>query len=103
MKLLSVKPSEKKDKRYVAEFCSCDGKSKCKSERRKKTHFGYKSGSTYIDHKDNQKKDAYIARHQVNEDWTKPTSAGSLSRYILWGPTTSLRENIKEFKQKFNC
>ena len=57
MKLLSVKPSEKKDKRYVAEFCSCDGKSKCKSERRKKTHFGYKGGSTYIDHKDNQKKD----------------------------------------------
>jgi len=102
MKLLSIKPSDRKEKRYVAEFCQCKGESKCKSEERKKTHFGYKGGSTYIDHKDDKKKDAYIARHKVNENWSDPTSAGALAFHILWGPTTSLRENIKKFKNKFN-
>jgi hypothetical protein len=102
MKLLSIKPSDKKEKRYVAEFCECNGESKCKSEDRKRTHFGYKGGSTYIDHKDDKKKDAYIARHKVNEDWTKPTSAGALARYILWNKKT-LSESIADFKKKFKC
>lgn len=102
MKLLSIKPSDRKEKRYVAEFCECSGDTKCKSEKRKRTHFGFKDGSTYIDHKDDKKKDAYIARHKVNENWNDPTSAGALAFHILWGPTTSLRENIKKFKNKFN-
>ena len=101
MKLLSIKPSDRKEKRYVAEFCECSGESKCKSEKRKKTHFGFKGGSTYIDHKDDKKKDAYIARHKVNENWNEPTSAGSLARFILWNKPT-LTESIKDYKKKFN-
>ena len=102
MKLLSIKPSDRKEKRYVAEFCQCKGESKCKSEERKKTHFGYKGGSTYIDHKDDSKKDAYIARHKVNENWNDPTSAGALARFILWNKKT-LSASIADFKQRFKC
>ena len=84
MKLVSIKPSDGKDKRYVAEFCECDGRSKCKNDKRKKTHFGLKGGSTYIDHKDDKKKDAYIARHEQDLKTHDPTRAGYLAFYILW-------------------
>ena len=101
MKLLSIKPSDRKEKRYVAEFCKCNGESKCKSEERKRTHFGYKGGSTYIDHKDDKKKDAYIARHKKDLDTKDPIRAGYLAYYLLWNKET-LTESIKDYKKKFN-
>jgi len=101
-KLLSVKPSPKEDKKYVATFCMCAGETKCCDKDRKKVHFGAKSSSTYLDHHDEAKRKAYIARHKVNEDFNKPMTAGSLSFHLLWGKTTSLRENIAYFRKKFN-
>jgi hypothetical protein len=102
MKLLSIKPSERPTKKYVATFCTCEGPTKCCDTDRKKVNFGAKGSSTYLDHKDEAKRKAYIARHKVNEDFDKPMTAGSLSKNLLWGPTTSLRENIALFKKKFN-
>ena len=67
----------------------------------KKYHFGLKNGSTYIDHKDKIKRENYIKRHQVREDWTNVNS-GSLSRYLLWGHSTSLEANIKDYIKRFN-
>ena len=68
----------------------------------KTTHFGLDTGSTYIDHKDEDKKKAYIARHSKNnENWNDYQSAGSLSRYILWNKT-SLKDSINDYKKKFN-
>jgi hypothetical protein len=64
-------------------------------------HFGSDVGRTYIDHKDKQKRQNYLARHKVREDWTK-INAGSLSRWILWGNSTSLQQNIKDYKKRFN-
>lgn len=51
---------------------------------------------------DKKQKRNYLARHRKREDWTDPQTPGALSRYILWGPTTSIEENIKRFKRKFN-
>lgn len=90
MKLLSVKKSTRKGKKLMAEFD--DGTT---------THFGFLGSSTYIDHKDDKKKDAYIARHKVNENWNDPKSAGALSRYILWNKTT-LSASIADFKRRFS-
>jgi len=101
MKLISVKPSDRKEKKLVATFCLCEDESKCCDKKKKKVHFGYKGGSTYIDHKDDKKKDAYIARHKVNENWNDPTTAGALARYILWNKKT-LSESIADFKKRFN-
>ena len=90
MKLLEVKPSTQKNKKYMAVFD--DGTT---------THFGLKGSSTYIDHNDEKKKDAYIARHKVNENWNDPKSAGALARYILWNKKT-LKESIADYRKKFN-
>lgn len=66
----------------------------------KKINFGSAVGYTYIDHGDDTKRRNYIARHRVNEDWDK-INAGSLSRYILWGDSRDINDNIKNYKKKF--
>ena len=88
---MQIKVSPRKTKRFMAIF-----------DNGKKTHFGLEGGSTYIDHNDPQKRDAYIARHRPNENWENPYSAGSLSRWILWGSHKSLSKNIEFFKKRFS-
>jgi hypothetical protein len=101
MKLLSIKPSERPSKKYVATFCMCDGATKCCDTERKKVNFGLRGSSTFLDHKDEKKRQAYVARHRVNENFNDPLTAGSLSRYILWNKTT-LSASIADFKRRFN-
>jgi len=84
-----IKPSTRKDKRYQATF-----------NNGKTIHFG-SSGQTYIDHGDKIKRENYIKRHAVNEDWTK-VNAGSLSRFLLWGDYTTLEQNHNAYMKKFN-
>jgi hypothetical protein len=100
MKLLSIKPSDRAEKKYTATFCMCEGETKCCDTDRKKVHFGAKGSSTYIDHNDEKKKKNYIARHQVRENFDNPLTPGSLSRYILWNKTT-LAASIADFKKRF--
>ena len=100
MFLKSITSSDRKDKRYSAEFCLCKVKDSCKGKNYKTVHFGLKGGKTYIDHNDEEKKKNYLARHKVNEDWNKPDTAGALSRWILWNKKT-LKSSIEDFKKKF--
>ncbi len=100
MWLLSVKPSTKPEKKYTATFCKCEKKDQCKGSNHKTVHFGLKGSSTFLDHKDNKKKDAYLARHKANENWNDPTTAGALSRWLLWNLPT-LSGSIAFFKNKF--
>ena len=93
LKLLSIKKSPKKDKKYVATFS--------RNGRIKKTHFGAKGMSDYTKHKDSARKQRYINRHKRRENWKDPTSAGALSRYILWGKP-SLRASIADYKKRFH-
>ena len=64
-----------------------------------KYDFGLKNGSTYLDHHDKDKRDAYRKRHYGNKrekyliDNLIPSPA-LLSYYILWGPYTDLKKNI---------
>ena len=101
MWLLSVKSSPKAEKRFRATFCKCEKKNACKGTNHKVVDFGQKGGSTYIDHKDEDKKKAYLARHRVREDWSDPTTAGALSRWLLWNLKT-LSASIADFKKRFN-
>lgn len=94
MKLLSVQPSTAKGKKLVAKFERKNGNIVT-------THFGAKGMSDYTIHKDDERKQRYISRHKKNENWNDPTSAGALSRYILWGPTTSKKKNISLYKSKY--
>ncbi len=76
-----LEPSTRKDKRFVLTYYYYD---EFKKPIIKRTHFGLKDGNTYIDHNDDVKKRNYIQRHQVNEDWSKPFNAGTLSVFLLW-------------------
>ena len=88
--LLQIIDSSRKGKRFVAVFSNG-----------KKIHFGLKGGSTYVDNHDKKKRQNYIARHQVREDFNNPYTAGSLSRWILWGEHTDINKNIVDFKNRF--
>ena len=78
----------------VAVFTYNDG-------RTKTTHFGAKGMSDYTIHKDPERKKRYITRHRKRENWDDYTSAGSLSRYILWGEPT-LRASKDAYLKRFN-
>ena len=86
-----IRPSIRKNKRFEALFPD-----------NTKINFGLKGGNTYIDHGDKTKRENYLKRHIVNENWGNPKTPGSLSAYLLWGPSKSLETNLKNFKKKFN-
>ena len=90
-----ITPSNQETKRYKAVFTNDDGKKILTK------HFGYKGGSTYIDHKDDVKKDAWVARHSVRGNFEDYKSASALARWILWNKT-SFNESVRSYKNKFN-
>ena len=59
----------------------------------KKVRFGAQGYSDYLQHKDEDRRQRYIDRHRTNENWRDPTTAGFWSRWILWGPYTSIKRN----------
>ncbi len=95
MKLLSITASEKPEKKLKAVFETNSG-------RTKTIHFGAKGMDDYTITKDKEQRDRYLQRHRANEQWSKPDSAGALSRWVLWGDSTSRATNIASFKRKFN-
>lgn len=88
-------------KKYVATFCQCKGATKCEPKDRKKIQFGQKGSNTYLEGATEEKKNAYIARHKVNESFTT-VSAGALSRWILWSSRT-LAGGIANFRKHVGC
>jgi hypothetical protein len=94
MKLVSIQPSMRDDKKYVAYF---EDKGRAKT-----IHFGSKGMDDYTLTRNKEQRELYLNRHRANEDWNKPDSAGALSRWILWGDSTSINKNIAVFKRKFN-
>lgn len=95
VKLESIEPSNRKNKRLKAIFSNGET-----------THFGLKKEKlkgkgTYIDHKDDELKKNYRARHKSDLKTKDPTRAGYLSYYILWNKPT-LEKSIKDYKKKFN-
>ncbi len=100
MWLLGITKSDKPEKKMKATFCKCEKKNECKGSNHKVVHFGQKGSSTYLDHNDEDKKKAYIARHKPNENWNNPLTAGSLALNILWNKKT-LSASIADFKKRF--
>jgi len=96
MDLVSIKKDDNGKNKMVAVF---EDK---KTGQSKTVHFGAVGYTDYTLSKDKAKRKLYLARHQQRENWNDYTSAGSLSKHILWGDTTSIEKNIKAFKKKFN-
>lgn len=93
MKLLSITPSHIPDKKLDAKFLSDSGRAKV-------VPFGAKGMDDYTKTHDTEQRARYINRHKKHEDWQNLTSPGALSRWILWGESTSLLKNIDNYKSK---
>ena len=89
-----ISRSTKKDKKLMAVFNFPDG-------RRKTTHFGGKGYSDYTIHKDKERKKRYDTRHARREDWEDFTTAGALSKWILWNKP-SLIDSFNHYKAMFS-
>ncbi len=98
MKLIKVVKSANSKKKYDAFFKDKDGKEK-------KVSFGAAGYSDYLIHKDKERRERYRKRHAkdlLTEKNKKGLGAGSLAFHILWGPSTSLKKNIQDYKKRFN-
>ena len=95
MKLLSVSPSSKPDKKFMASFETDTG-------RKKTTHFGAKGMDDYTKTHDKEQRERYRTRHEKDLKSGDPTKAGFLSYYLLWGDSTSMSANIASYKKKFS-
>ena len=98
MKLVSITEARDGKHKYTALF----------SDPKKTTHFGQAGANDYLIYSKtskaiaDEKRKLYIERHKKNENWNNPTSAGALSRFLLWGDSSSLKKNITDFKKRFN-
>ena len=81
-----IAASTRKGKRLMATFGS------------QSVHFG-SDGEAFVDHKDAETKAAWEARHRVREDWTDLTTAGALSKHLLWNKPT-IQASIKDLNKR---
>lgn len=93
-KLISITNSSKPNKKLMAKF-----KNK-KTGRESVTHFGARGMDDYTKTKDKAQRDRYRNRHK-GDNLTNARSPGALSWYVLWGNSTSKRDNIASYKRRF--
>lgn len=96
--LISITKSDKAGKKMMAKFMV--------GKREKTVHFGSSGNKDFTIYSAEDKakaekmRNAYIARHKVNENWNDPMTAGTLSRFVLWeAPTIS--GGISAYKKRF--
>ena len=68
----------------------------------KKVYFGATGYEDYTTHKDPKRKEAYIRRHQKNEDWSKSgiDTPGFWSYHFLW-EFPSKKQAYENIKKKY--
>ena len=84
-----ITPSKKSDKKFDA---TIDGK--------KTVSFGAKGYSDFTQHKDPARKQRYLNRHKARENWNDPTTAGALSKHVLWNKQ-SISASVKDMDKQF--
>ena len=96
MKILSVGLSPLSSKKYRAHFEDGD--------RKFHVDFGQPNATTWVNGASEQTKENYIKRHSALERtyWSIPTTPAALSRYLTWGDSRSMAENLRAYKKRFN-
>jgi len=92
---VTINKSNLKDKKYTAIYYDGDKK------KIKTIHFGAKGMNDYTLTGDRKARDSYRARHKKVFDKAQPMSASHLSYLILWGDSTDINKNIKDYKNKY--
>ena len=90
-----IEKGSAKNKKWKAIFYDDKGK------KIKTTQFGDNRYEDYTQHKDKQRRKRYLERHKKDLSKGDYMSAGHLSYYILWGASTNLNTNIKQYKKMF--
>ena len=92
-RLIDFRKSKKKNKKYEI-ILLIDGKNK-------NFNFGSNVSKTFVEGASIQKRNNYLKRHSVNENWNS-INPGSLSAGILWGDSNDIQENLKDYMKEFN-
>jgi hypothetical protein len=90
MKLVSITPSKSSGKKWDALF-----------DTGKRVPFGMDGYLDYTQHGDPVRRQRYLMRHKSREDWNDPTTAGALSRWILW-ENKDMGRAVAMFRRRFN-
>jgi hypothetical protein len=94
LRLKTIKRSHRSDKKWDAVF-EVNGRTRVQP-------FGQKGYSDYTKHKDKTRKQRYLHRHSgMGEDWNDPTTAGALSRWILWNKP-SFKASLQDYRKRFD-
>jgi hypothetical protein len=97
---VTISRSSNSEKKLMAVFEDSEGK------KIKTTHFGQRGASDYTKHGEKERMERYLERHgggfetSTKEDWKDPTTAGALSRWILWHKP-SLKASFDDYKSRF--
>ena len=91
---VNIKKSDKKEKKLMAVFTDDDNKKKI-------IYFGASGYPDYTLTGDKEQRERYRTRTKKVYDKAEPMSASRLSGDILWGDSTSLATNIKNYKKKY--
>lgn len=95
-KFVKISKSDKPNKKYYVIFKNIT------NGREKRIYFGSSGMSDYTIHKDIERKNRYINRHQKRENWNNPLSSGYWAKRILWNKDTiidSLEDTINNLKE----
>jgi hypothetical protein len=95
VEFISLGPSKQKGKKMTVRLRI--------GGRPKTIHFGAAGMDDFTKTKDMAQRNRYLERHEDREDWTASGIAtpGFWSRWILWGPYTSIEKNLKAVRKDF--
>lgn len=93
MRLLKVQPSTRKGKKYMAIF-------QYRDERIRSAHFGDVHYDDYTTNKDTARRERYRVRHASGKNAAADTP-DALSYHLLWGPSTSMSQNLVAFRKRY--
>jgi hypothetical protein len=96
-KFISLKDANDNKHKYVVTLLNKE------TGREKTIRFGAFGMSDFTQHKDDKRKNNYIARHQVRENWADPSTSGFWSKHLLWNLksiSASLKDTINRFQLK---
>lgn len=94
-RLISLKPANNKKHKYQITL------QEIASGEIHKVKFGAYGYDDFTLTQNRKKKEDYILRHRVREDWNDPLKPGTLSRFILWNKPT-LKASLEDYLRRFN-
>ena len=68
----------------------------------KKVSFGAVGYADFTQHHDKERRRLYRIRHKKDLDTKDPRRAGFLSYEILWGDSTDINTNLRNYKRKYS-